>query len=621
MIQTWTLQNFKSVYDKTTLSIAPLTVFAGANSSGKSTLIQSLLLTAQTLQSPVVSRSVVLNGHIIRLGQYDDIVSNGHEGECITIGFQLKPAVGGLHNWYPRRYYAYGLRDSSINTVNCQFSFSTSDSSREKEFLQLQPRLEESSLVVRISNQKVQEEEVIIRRSKTSIEDRLKQLHLDVSTISQLEAASLEYEVVKSGHIKQRMRRLYGSPYTGRAEGAVLRHFLPDQIGVVFDVGEEQAARLSQGLLAGDREIDSELNPIMEGHAGAVITSILTEVVQATSPKNERVSVVFDLVKKQLNTKSLTALFAVLPSNQRAFLAQRFAERMDEITHAVKEKRKQEFKLAFGPASEMAEAGSEYVNYFFNRSLKYLGPLRDEPKPVYPLIGATDPKDIGFRGEHTAAVLEANRHSMIEYISSATFATKGAPRTPKSASLQHAVLDWLAYMGVASDVKTIDKGKLGHELKISTPDSEELHDLTHVGVGVSQVLPILILSLLAEPGATLIFEQPELHLHPRVQTRLADFFVSQILMKKQCIVETHSEFLINRLRYQTAVSKGGELSENIILYFVEKSKGSSSYRPIRINEFGVIENWPEGFFDENEKNAAAMLEQAMERRSRGKKLE
>src|SRR5258708_28284375 len=91
MIKTWTLQNFKSVAQKTTLEMAPLTIFAGANSSGKSTLIQSLLLTAQTLQSPVYSRPIILNGHIVRLGAFDDIVSNDHEKEQILIGFHLTP--------------------------------------------------------------------------------------------------------------------------------------------------------------------------------------------------------------------------------------------------------------------------------------------------------------------------------------------------------------------------------------------------------------------------------------------------------------------------------------------------------------------------------------------------
>ena len=183
-------------------------------------------------------------------------------------------------------------------------------------------------------------------------------------------------------------------------------------------------------------------------------------------------------------------------------------------------------------------------------------------------------------------------------------------------TLSEAVSDWLSYMGVAIGVKTLDKGKLGHELKVSTPGIDSLHDLTHVGVGVSQVLPILVLSLISDSGFTLIFEQPELHLHPKVQTRLADFFVSLAMLKKQCIVETHSEYLINRLRYQVVLSNGDELSKDIILYFVDKPDKYSIFNRIKINKYGVIEKWPQGFFDESESIAASMLKASLEKKEK-----
>ena len=153
-------------------------------------------------------------------------------------------------------------------------------------------------------------------------------------------------------------------------------------------------------------------------------------------------------------------------------------------------------------------------------------------------------------------------------------------------------------------------------MTVSTDNTNKLQDLTHVGVGVSQVLPILVLSLLAKTDSTLIFEQPELHLHPKVQTRLADFFISQNALKKQCIVETHSEYLINRLRYLVAISEKDSLSKDSILYFVEKDGAYSKYNEIRINKYGVIKDWPKGFFDESEKLASKMLEAAMNKRKR-----
>jgi len=145
-----------------------------------------------------------------------------------------------------------------------------------------------------------------------------------------------------------------------------------------------------------------------------------------------------------------------------------------------------------------------------------------------------------------------------------------------------------------------------------------LHNLTHVGVGVSQILPVLVMSLLAEPGSVLVFEQPEIHLHPKVQTLLADFLLSLSLNGKQCIVETHSEYLINRLRYRTARDRNQNLIETIRLYFVEKYEGRSKYSPVQINEFGAIPNWPEGFFDESQQEIERILRAAMEKRRSAK---
>ncbi len=157
-------------------------------------------------------------------------------------------------------------------------------------------------------------------------------------------------------------------------------------------------------------------------------------------------------------------------------------------------------------------------------------------------------------------------------------------------------------------------GKLGHELKVALANSEAKHDLTHVGVGVSQVIPILVICLLAEADSTLVFEQPELHLHPKVQTLLGDFFLSMALCNKQCIVETHSEYLIDRLRFRIAAAKGHDLTDQAKIYFVEKPGAASTFRQVEINEYGAITDWPEGFFDQSQQQAEEILKAAAMKR-------
>jgi predicted ATPase len=270
--------------------------------------------------------------------------------------------------------------------------------------------------------------------------------------------------------------------------------------------------------------------------------------------------------------------------------------------------------VQFRPPPLIAEA-TWYLDNFFASSLKYLGPLRDAPKPLYPLAPAADPYDVGLRGEHTASILELHKNKKIRYIPSPNFKDAVIDRKMVTRTLDAAVIDWLQYLGVASSVKSRDQGKLGHELKVGLPNSDGMHDLTHVGVGVSQVLPILVMCLLADTDSTLVFEQPELHLHPKVQTLLGDFFLSMALCKKQCIVETHSEYLIDRLRFRIAATTSErELNSQTKIYFVEKTSNKSIFREVVINEYGAISDWPEGFFDQSQQQAEDILRAAAVKR-------
>ena len=259
---------------------------------------------------------------------------------------------------------------------------------------------------------------------------------------------------------------------------------------------------------------------------------------------------------------------------------------------------------------------ASYIDAVFSGLVRYLGPLRDEPKAVYPIGQSADPMDVGPRGEQTAAVLHLHQRRPVTCIPSSyfsgspTFATvevrAAAGRTP----LADAVKDWLGYFGVIEAVRTADAGKLGHQLEVTTRANEPFHDLTHVGVGVSQVLPIVVMCLLAPIGAVLVLEQPELHLHPKVQTRLADFFMAMALQGKQCLIETHSEYLVNRLRYRIAAAEGDALVSASKVYFVEKKGGQTSHREVVISKYGAISDWPEDFFDQSQEETDRILSAA-----------
>jgi predicted ATPase len=187
-------------------------------------------------------------------------------------------------------------------------------------------------------------------------------------------------------------------------------------------------------------------------------------------------------------------------------------------------------------------------------------------------------------------------------------------------SLEEAIADWLKYLGVAHTAYSFYNSNLGHELRVSLSDGGPDHDLTHVGVGVSQILPILVMSLLAEEDTTLIFEQPDLHLHPKVQSYLADFFLSISLSGKQCIIETHSEHIINRFRYRAAAEDDNinRIIDNLIIYSVENFEGLSKFRELKVNEFGVIKDWPKGFFDQSQLESQSIVLAALKKIKNGR---
>jgi predicted ATPase len=187
------------------------------------------------------------------------------------------------------------------------------------------------------------------------------------------------------------------------------------------------------------------------------------------------------------------------------------------------------------------------------------------------------------------------------------------------APLHDAVVEWLEYLGVADEVVTTDAGVFGHRLQVSTDGSGHLHDLTNVGVGVSQVLPIVVMALLAPPGSFLIFEQPELHLHPKVQARLADFFLSLALDGKQALVETHSEYLVDRLRLRIALASVDSVRPLINILFTQKIDGESKLTPVKMSEYGAILNWPKDFFEQSQSDVSRIVEAASAKRKNAKR--
>lgn len=236
----------------------------------------------------------------------------------------------------------------------------------------------------------------------------------------------------------------------------------------------------------------------------------------------------------------------------------------------------------------------------------YLGPLRDYPRRQYSWAGAR-PADMGRRGERVVDAILASREAGITY-------SRG--RGHKRQSLEERVASWLQGLGLIDrfEVKPVAKG--GKLFQVLVRRNSKAPDvlITDVGFGVSQILPVLALCYYAPEGSTLILEQPEIHLHPRVQAGLADVFIDASKTRGvQIIVESHSEHLLRRL--QRRVAEEQFLADEAALYFASTKDGESRLTTLELDLFGTIKNWPEGFFGDEFDEIAATSKAVLKRRS------
>ncbi len=135
------------------------------------------------------------------------------------------------------------------------------------------------------------------------------------------------------------------------------------------------------------------------------------------------------------------------------------------------------------------------------------------------------------------------------------------------------------------------------EIKVKVKSKSKWESLADVGFGISQFLPIIVADLQLSDDSTLIMSQPEIHLHPSVQANLGDYLVKQVNERnKNYIVETHSEYLLNRMRL--LIVKGEISPEDVAVYYFENSikDGSITHR-IEFTKDGQILNAPKGFFE------------------------
>lgn len=164
------------------------------------------------------------------------------------------------------------------------------------------------------------------------------------------------------------------------------------------------------------------------------------------------------------------------------------------------------------------------------------------------------------------------------------------------ASFANQVNAWLEYLTGYRVKAELVEGTSVVKVSFISQGSTKEYRTCHVGTGVSYLANVIIAALSCTKDSLLIVENPEIHLHPRAQSRFIEFFSFLSSRGLQIIIETHSDHIINGVRKE--IKKKRIDTEQVNVYFMKKEEQLSQAVKIKINEDGAIINPEKGFFDQ-----------------------
>ena len=677
MLKKWRIRNFKSI-KSAEIELAPLTVLVGANSAGKSSLLQSILLMAQNASQDaeivtLSSRgSIFFNGQLVELGSIQECLhrdylspsqwealqkSRGHSeapSSTAQIGFGADFSFG--RNFFKSKGGMQGTGRCVPEEIKWDFDLLSSNDDLEgigqvsNAKLELSRKVENvevlggiTSEFVKGNNQEnsVSDNPAFNKGYKTKVwENESFQLisrkkEVPQSQEENYDAISFSAGLPSKGLIEQSRIDVilemlssewfgaidskvgFKGNYTSSLEVIVSKYldYDEDEKLVPFDKNKLMTVpqAIEQALVSLFSILEEDANSDSDGQDASIrqrpLRSKLREMIDFTNIYWETLN-----SELQSNNNDLEQLGAFLDGT-RGYDKDYLPAKDDQLRSEMRIfmdnlaiRAKTEFavnpsaqeKIYVDPTdrtvrgSVMAIPATgkrifnhvEYWNEYLKTKIKYIGPIREEAKAFYPYVSSTsitNQMPLGPKGEYLAQILYDSTLKQ--------FPLPSHLKSSKNISILDAVNAWIPVLGLSGEVDVTPRGRQG--IHLSYGDDV----LPMVGTGVSQVLPVLVLCLTSNPGDLILLEQPELHLNPSIQQKLAEFFLAMSKTGRQLIVETHSEYLVTRLRL--AGLKQDADQDLYKLLFVEKNGSEGTiYREVKSNSFGEIQEWPKGFFDQ-----------------------
>ena len=533
MLTALTLEGFKAFGDEARIELAPITLIYGENSAGKTTILQSLSLLKQTLESRKRETGTALlpkaEEGLVDLGSFRELLFDHDLSRSLRIGLSLRPSDDSQSPLFPRRS-RFG-----VDAFEMDFTFGQDKPSSDVRLKQLRLAFDENRApsmeygTRRLNKQDISQFRYWFRPRARRVEERGNRYAAQCTSISQNE---------------DHWRELFEPWHSSRTTVAEILH---RQITAV-----RQRRSRNEKHSADEDEFSAQIAQAIEFYESSFTLQQFIDRVSTASYK--QLSFVDAFIPRGSPEPE------GLPECDVAFM------RSHKVHHLP--------SLAF--TESLTVAGfqvEEALNAVFP-----LGPFRRPPERWYMFTG-TSPVDVGYQGDHLPDLLL------------------------KQPTLRKRANDWLERLQIGYSLRVRRIGGAQSDLfavRLEDTQRKKTVDvaLSDVGFGISQILPFVV-QCLASKERIISIEQPEVHIHPRLQADLGDL-IAETAHKPyghQFLVETHSEHLV--LRLQKLIRSGSLRSEDVSVIYVSRGKEGSTAQRLQLDDSGdFVDEWPGGFFPE-----------------------
>ncbi len=568
MINRIHIENFKSIADKVTIDLKPITLLFGPNSSGKSTIIHTLHYAREILdRQNFNAHSTIKGGENVDLGGFDNMV-HGH--------------------------------DRSKN-IKLQFDIEV----KEKEALEYW-NTREGSTPLKLGSNWAEE---LVQKIETAY------LKLEIAWVP--DSASPEvitYEVGINGEYAARITRMGEKIFGISNLNFSHQIFDPFEHGIPDRGSVSQMALYLSNLIDdfNQLEIDEKIQKQQKILEETTDDEKSTRIKEEITSLNESLNNVHLTIKNQITAipkwKEIINI-KELPSNDD------LKKKGDEDSGLIGN------KLDFQEAISVILTG---VGDMVNEELKkfrYIGPIREVPERNYNPkhyddesrwangLGAWD--SLAQNGETFLRQVNSWMEDEDRLETGHSFEVKNYLELPLENPFTRQLQSGEFY-----DIEDIpgELEKLNNSSRLIVRDTRTGYEvsLPDVGIGISQVLPVVVGALL-QKQSILAIEQVELHIHPKIQVNLGDLFIRQLNetdFNGIFLIETHSEHLLLRLLKRIKQTNKEDLDKNqdillpkhLSIIFVDPTGKGSKMRSIGVDKRGKFTDlWPNGFFEERYK--------------------